>query len=347
MVPGKDRADLSVAAGILSQLVRYMGYLKLDIDAVLLACGIDPAVTRTPDLRIPYEKYLAVEEESASLSGDPFFGLHMGEWVEPGNYSILGYLMMNSATLGQAFGMADRYFRLLGNAIGSRGLLGLGTVKIIYEAPKTSVAVSRHCFENLIASCVTMMRTLTGISLYPVEVGFEGNPGLPMDEYQRVFGCPVIFGSRHNYLVLPRRYAAIPVLQPNPQLLAHFEQYALGLLEADETTAGRVADIVRTRMGKGQLSVSATARELGMSVRSLQGRLREEGTSFSGLVEKTRLQLAKRQLERNSSIEEIALLLGYSETSAFSKAFKKLEGQNPSEYRAGCQRQRIGTAAAG
>jgi len=331
----KSPDRLTVAAGIVSQLARYLSSRKLDVRPLLLAQGLDPEVLGMPDARVAYEAYLAVEEEAAALSGDPFFGLHMGEWVEPGHYSIIGYLMMNSATLGEAFGIAGRYFKLLGNAITSRALPGLKAMRIVYEAPRESTVVSRHCFENLSSSCVTMMRTLTGQDLHPLEVGFRHSAGPALSEYRRVFSCPVRFGARQNYLLLPWCLAKVPVLQSNPSLLAHFERYALERSEEESPTSRQVADFVVSRLGKRPPTLAAAASSMGLSARSLQNRLREEMTGFREIVEATRLDLARRHLAGEAPVEEVALLLGYSETSAFSKAFKRLDGRSPSEFRRG------------
>jgi hypothetical protein len=100
---------LSVSATVLSQMFLYLASQGVDIDSFLGSLGIDPPMVRSPDARIPVDKYLFIQEEAAEYLEDPYFGLHMGEYAEPGSWSILGYMMMNCPTLGKAFEKANRY----------------------------------------------------------------------------------------------------------------------------------------------------------------------------------------------------------------------------------------------
>ncbi len=322
--------------GILSQLVRYLRFLKVDADAVLRSVGIDPALLRSPDARLPFERYIAAEDAAAALTEDPCFGLHMGEHIEPGHYSIIGYMMMNSPTLGEALGRAGRYYRIIGNLISGRVQLGLGTVKMIYEAPKNAPPISRHCFECAIASSLTLARRLTGRRIDPREVGFTSEPPQSTAEYARVFRAPVLFKQKHNYLIVDTRLGKTPILQPNAQLLAYFEgiarEYLAGIEQYDATTRG-VVRVILSRLDSRRLDIREVAREMAMSVRTLQARLKDEGMIFRELLEETRERLAKKFLRESWSVEEIACMLGYAETSVFSRAFRKWSGQSPMEYR--------------
>jgi hypothetical protein len=136
--------------------------LKIDAVGLLQSIGIDPSILKSPDEQIAVETYIAIENEAARISGDPFFGLHMGEFFEPGNYSILGYVMMNSRKLGEAFEKAARYHKIIGNMISPAYQIGFRKVKIILTAPKLAPKFSRHCFETAISSQVTIMRKITG-----------------------------------------------------------------------------------------------------------------------------------------------------------------------------------------
>ncbi len=100
-----------------------------------------------------------------------------------------------------------------------------------------------------------------------------------------------------------------------------------------DTTTRNVIRIILAHLDSKKLNINTVAREMSMSVRTLQNRLKSESIVFRELLEQTREQLAKKYLRENYSIEEITYMLGYAETSVFSKAFKKWSGKTPKEYR--------------
>lgn len=332
----KTESPLTVSVAVLAQLTRYLSSLEIDMNEVLRSCGLAPAVLRCPDEQIPLEAYIAVENETARVSGDRFFGLHMGELLEPGSYSILGYMMMNCATLGDAMQMAERYYRIVGNLMAPTYRLTPGKVRIIMTTPKHAPTFSRHCMEAAFSGQVTMMRKITGCAIDPLEVGFRSEAPESTGEYTRIFNCPVSFCRKHDFITFATRVGRIPVLQPNPELVQYFEGYAKELLlriEAKDRTTMQVTRVILKRLGDGRLGIRGVAQELSVSVRTLQNRLRDEDRVFSELLEDTRAGMAKRYLRENYTVEHIACLLGYSDASVFRRAFKKWCGSTPREYR--------------
>ena len=111
------KAPITVSVTVLKQMLLYLTSLGIDVDAFLHTIGINPQVAKSPDGTIALETYLFIEEEAARYTEDACFGLHMGQYAEPGSWSILGYLMMNCANLGEAFEKSTRYQRIIGNLI--------------------------------------------------------------------------------------------------------------------------------------------------------------------------------------------------------------------------------------
>ncbi len=335
----KDGSGLKVSVAVLTQLVRYLSSLKIDADGVFRSLGVDPGVTRFPDEQIPIETYIAVENEAARLSGDPCFGLHMGEYIEPGNYSILGYVMMNSGTLAEAFRKAARYYKIVGNLLTPSMRIGYRKVTTVLTAPRHAPRFSRHCFEAAFSGAVVLMRNLTGRDVRPLEVGFaHGPPPSAADEaeYRRVFRCPVLFDRKRSYMSFDWSLGSIPLLAPNPALLEYFERYARELLagiESSDTASAEVTRRILKRLHGRPVPIGSVARDMGVGVRTLQLRLKSEGTDYSRVLDETRARLAERYLGLKYPVEEIACLLGFSEASAFRKAFKKWTGRTPGEYR--------------
>jgi AraC-like DNA-binding protein len=325
-----------VSATVLAQLFLYLDSLQVDIDAFLRSLDIEPETVRSPDAYIPVETYLRIQDEAAEHIHDPYLGLHMGEFVQPGSWSILGYLMMNCKTLGEAFEKSGRYQRIIGNMIDARIEIGLGKLRAVYFTPPHAPQMSRHCFESTFSSSVHLARTLSGQPLNPLEVTFIYPEPESRTEYERIFNCPVHFGRKDNSMTIDMRMGNLPVRMANPALLEHFEQYAqdfIAQMERNDATTQAVTKIILAHLDDESLSIEKVAREMAVSVRTLQKRLEAEGVVFSDLLRDIRQRLAKKYLRENYSVEQITYLLGFSEPSVFRKSFKKWLGVTPREYR--------------
>jgi AraC-like DNA-binding protein len=329
-------APITVSVTVLNQMFLYLQSLGIEIDGFLRSIGVDPQSVKSPDTYLPIETYLHIQESAAEHTHDPCFGLHMGEFAEAGSWSILGYMMMNCKTLGEAFEKSGRYMRIIGNLIEGSAHIRFNKVKVVLDTPPYAPKMSRHCFESTISSSVRMMRSLSGRDLCPLEVTFIYPPPESAAEYERVFKCPVLFGQKHNSFTIEMGLVNVPVLMSNPELLAYFERYAqefIAGLERKDATTRAVTKIILANLDDESLSIRKVANEMAMSVRTLQNRLAEEDVVFSDLLQDIRQRLAKRYLNEDYTVEQITYLLGFSEPSTFRKAFKKWMGVTPREYR--------------
>jgi AraC-like DNA-binding protein len=328
---------ITVSVTVLSQMFLYLASLKVDIDEFLCSLGIDPASVKSPDAHIPVETYLLIQDQAAEYVHDPYFGLHMGEFFEAGSWSILGYMMMNCKTLAEAAEKSGRYSRIIGNLIEGKSQFRFNKFKAIFFTPPHAPKMSRHCFEAAFSSSVRMMRTLTGVNtLSPLEVTFIYPQPESTAEYQRIFCCPVRFGQKENSMTMDMRIGNTPILMANPGLLEYFEKYAqdfLAEMDRKNELTRAVTKIILARLDDESLSIDKVAREMSVSVRTLQNHLESEGVIFSDLLRDIREKLAKKYLHENYSVEQITYLLGFSEPSVFRKAFKKWSGFTPREFR--------------
>ncbi len=327
---------ITVSMTVLSQMFLYLTSLKVDIDAFLRSLGVDPKSVKSPDAYIPIETYLLIQDGAADYINDSYFGLHMGEFAEAGSWSILGYMMMNCKTLGEAFEKSGKYSRIIGNTIEGRAELKFKKVRIVVFTPPHAPKMSRHCYEATLSSSVRMMRSLTGVQVSPLEVTFIYPEPESTAEYERIFCCPVKFGQKENSMTLDWSIGNMPIRMANSDLLEHFEKYAqdvLSQIERNDEHTRAVTKIILSRLDDELLSIQKVAMEMAVSVRTLQNRLDAEGVLFSDLLREIREGLAKKYLRENYSVEQITYLLGFSEPSVFRKAFKKWSGVTPKEYR--------------
>ena len=331
-------APISVSVSVLSHLFLYLTSLKVNIDELLRSLGLDPALIRSPDTHIPIETYLLIQDRAAEYIHDPYLGLHMGEFAEAGSWSILGYMMTNCKNLSEALEKSGRYAHIIGNLIEGKTYLRFNKVKAVFFTPPHAPKMSRHCFESTFSSTLRMLRTMTGVKINPLEVTFIYPQPESTAEYERIFCCPVLFGHKENSVTLDLRTLNTPILTANPGLLAYFEKYAqdfLAEMERSNEYTRAVTRIILARLDDESLSIVKVAKEMSLSVRTLQNRLEAEGVLFSDLLKDIRERLAKKYLRENYSVEQITYLLGFSEASAFHKAFKKWAGVTPREYREG------------
>lgn len=334
--------SIYVSVSILAQMFSYLASLQIDVEALLTSLGIDETVLKKPDERIPLEYFARIESEAERIVGDPCFGLHMGEFVEAGSWSVLGYMMMNCRNLGEAIEKSAKYCRVIGNLIEGRSSLQKGMVRVVLVAPSGAPIPSRHSFDCTLSSLITMMRNLTGANITPLQVGFSYPEPEPESrrEYERIFRCPLVFGEAETSITMDTALSKTPILYANAGLLERIEGYAReflsGLDERDyatHATSSVVARLILAKLAEDSLSIRSVARDMAMSVRTLQNRLEEDGIRFGELVSDLRLSQAKKYLHENFSVEEITCLLGFSEPSVFRKAFKKWTGMTPGDYR--------------
>lgn len=326
----------TVSVGVVSQIIQHLKNSNIDINELLKAVDLETCKLNNPDHRIPVEQYVLIEETAAQILKDPCFGLHMGQFTETGNWSILGYMMMNCRTVLDAFAMFERYSSVIGNLIKGSILIEKDSVMIKLTEPIDAPKISKHCYEGYFSSLISLARNLSGKQINPFEVALASFRPELIEEYRQVFGSEVRFGKGGNYMILDIHTANTPILLPNEKLLMYFEDYAkefLNEIEAANSFTYRTQKLILSYIASENCTVKRIAQELSVSVRTLQANLHNEGTEFNTLLRQTREKLAKKYLCANYSIEEITYLLGFSEPSAFRRAFKQWVGITAKEYR--------------
>lgn len=186
------------------------------------------------------------------------------------------------------------------------------------------------------ASLVELGRRGTGQRLTPRRVEFSRS-GPKSDVHKTYFGCPIRYCASQNALVLKSADLDRPFPGHNPELLEILTPALaaeLGDLQGHSSTSEQVKVVLKRKLASGRPEVSHVAQELGMSERTLQRRINDEGESFRELLMEARQELGRRLLsDPSSGIKEVAFLLGYQDTSAFYRAFRDWEGVTPNRWR--------------
>ncbi|MBZ9665409.1 AraC family transcriptional regulator [Pseudomonas sp. LMG 31766] len=328
---------LSSAATGLAEFIQQKGG---DADRIFGHAGFDPEHLQHPTLSLDLKQYCAVFEEAARQTQDDNFGLRYGNQFKPDSLGMLGYVGICSETLGDALRNVVKVFPV--HQQGS--LLRLEVVgewcRLDYQVQYGAIFRKRQDAELSIGMFTNLMRHALGQKWAPEQVHFEHPQPEAWHEHCKAFDAPVFFGQPCNSLMF--RKSALEKAMPDRdgRLLAIvMESMELLARQWGEQQGGHgiINDVqaqIRIQLAEGEPSLEQVADLLNLTSWSLQRRLGEKGLTFSALVEKVRQELAQYYLTRTSlPISELALLLGYSETSAFSRAFRRWHGASPKQWR--------------
>src|SRR5262249_42420260 len=306
-------------------------------DDVLATLKLTRAGLATPHGFIPSSAFAQGLEEAALATGDDTFGLHFGERYQPKNLGPLTYVVIHSPTIGAALENMGRYIRVHNEAAESSVVIEGTWALARLRLTGLTVAVPRQQHEFAMAVALNTLRLMAGSDWIPAEVHFAHPVPRSTVEHVRVFRAPVSFGHAANAFVLEPAFLDRQVPSADPRLYPILRQYLDRVLEempAEEPEMASIRRLIGEAMRHGEPKLAPVARALATSGRSLQRRLKEHGVDFRDMVEDTRRRFALHYLQdREHTVSEIAYLVGYSEVSAFNRAFKRWTGLTPTDFR--------------
>lgn len=328
----------SVAA--LRQYVRYADAKGIAVDPLFEKAGLKPEILDSDEGRIDGEQLQAFIHLLAEHTGNPVLGLETGDYVQPGSYSVLGYITMSCATLGEAVTRIAPYEKLVGD-MGTTCLKMKGDcATLIWTCNFTDSVVWPQVVDNVFASWINYARWLAdSTDATPLEVRLR-RPS-PGPEHEKAYAlrwqCPVQFDAEEDSVTFAQTLLATRLRQPDPLLRKTLEAHALSqlaLLDTDTDLTSKVKQSIQKQLAEGITRQDMVAEDLGMTSRTLQRKLSQEGVSYQKLLDEVRQQMAEDYLQNTDmSIPDIALRLGYSETTSFHRKFKAATGKTPGDFR--------------
>ncbi len=284
---------------------------------------------------------------------DPAFGLRAARCWHPTYFGVLGHAWLVAPTLRDGLARLSTYYRL----VGDRGVLEVedvpGGVKARYWSRRghpAALPAAATVVDVVMSILLDMCRFNAGDGLRPIEASLRRHRPPQPEVYERFFGCPVTFDSPENSIVLAERDARMRLPTTNRRLAGTFDRWlAEELAHAHkDDIAGRCRAALARSLPGGVIGVADIAEHLHMTPRTLQRHLAEAHKTFQGLLEDVRRELALEQVEDpRRSLTETAFMLGFNETSSFTRAFKRWTGVSPSAYRARLAAAPPGGAGAG
>ena len=308
----------------------------LDPAAVERITGQPQQALTDPDLRIPADRHYHLWEYAETITRDPAIGLHVGQMVDPDRMGLVGHVFFNCDTLGEAVIQYARLHRLINESVRLTFEQTSELAILTWQADSPG-HYCRQDMDRTLASmlCRTRHFIHPGIHARWVEIAHE-KPDYAQ-EYQKLLGGSVRFGCPHTRLALDSHHLDHRIPHRNPYVYSAVLKQVNALLarvQSRRTFGRKIRRLIAQQMATDRIDADTLARQCHMSRQTLYRRLKKEGLGFHELVEDVRKDKALRYVASDRyALGEIAFLLGFSELSAFSRAFKRWTGIAPAQYR--------------
>lgn len=308
----------------------------LNGDRLLDGAGLERTVLDDPDGFVPITGVVRLWHGALREWGSDDLGLRVGAAVPFGTYQVLDYLIVSGPTVGDVLRQFPRYFRL-GTDMARYELVPQagGDTFVRFRHAIADVLLPPFLRDYALTALTTRLHAASG-GVGPRHVSISGRGSADRATYEQILGCPVRLRASHNGLYMDRSDWKQPMLAGDAQLAGVLRRHADLLLERQPEHGLRatVRREVIAVLPTGEPTVDVVSRRLGMSGRTLQRRMQEAGGSLSDLVDATRHELALGYLgQPELGASEVGFLLGYSDPSAFTRAFRRWTGMTPTAWR--------------
>ncbi|TAK98456.1 MAG: AraC family transcriptional regulator [Rhodospirillaceae bacterium] len=298
--------------------------------------GMDPRTIRDPDYFIDCKSLVDVFEYCSAIFDDPLFGLRLGSMQEADVFGSVTALCRAAPSFREALRSFIEYFPIVHSPMTIMELVeGRETAELRWTVGSDLGFNMQASYQGILLDA-KLLRSIGGRTFRPSYVNLDievRQKDVP--DIENAVGCPFHSKAGMNAIGFPIGILEQPVASSNRLLFRLLGGYLDRVKTVSRTTiVERVEDYVRGALPSGNCSIERCAKKFGTSVRTLQARLGECGLKFSDILERQRVELAKTYLEQAElSLDEVAVLLGYSEQSSFGRAFKRWTGVTPQGFR--------------
>jgi len=331
----------STLIGWMIPISRAMEAHQIDLTTALKECNISQDVMTDQESRIAAEKFYNLIEYCNKKLGRHDFSILIAEQFHPGMFHALGYAMMSSNTLQDALDRIAHYKRVVSNTCQlvtyeSNNQLVFEMNIFTYEGTNRPV-LSLATVETFLATIIRFARELVTLDFSPEKICFAyQKPVHDVTYLEAFFNCDIEFNSDKNAIIFNFEQAQEKLMCGNP-LITHSHEKMLDEFMA-RIDKNDLSHVIKNKifdlLPLGAPSQTVIAEDLGMSLRNLQRKLQEQGTSYKEILESTRKKLAMDYIvQQHLSLSEIGYLVGFSSVGNFNRAFKRWTNQTPGEYR--------------
>ncbi|MCG8313322.1 MAG: AraC family transcriptional regulator [Pseudomonadales bacterium] len=325
---------VTINSSMLKAFTEFLRWKGLNTNDLLDTIGLSLAAIENDDQQVDADFYPRLMQAAIDQTGENDLGFQFGKRANPERWGVVGYIMSSCQTLAEAIQCQQRYQQLVGS---------IGNIAIQLKGPylelrwETDEAPMAALAEEAITGWITYGRWITGVDKKPHQVFFQHPEQEHTQAYRDYYGCPVEFSAGYNGIQFPFTFLNLPLRQAN----TGYKSWLLSLgdkklyeLDNQPEYLINLHRVVAESLPNGVPELAQAAEQLNTTSRSLQRKLKQQDLTYKQLVEQVRLELAKRLLKHTQqSMLEITFLLGFSEQSAFTRAFKRNTGKSPGEFR--------------
>lgn len=326
-----------------------MKYFSVNLYRKMLNCAIEEGMSREDfmDLSTPInaldhlqvvsaEEFLSLHELLADKLGRGF-AVRVGQKMIIEDYGVLGLSWRTCSKVGEIFERSERYFKLLSNTflwqIKKKG--NISHIILNREAHRRGMELSN---EASLSAAVVVLQAMAEKEISPVQVSFKHKKPNDLISHKKAFNCPILFEQLKYSISYKTQDLNLRTAKAdtsiNSYLLQQVDEKTKGIKIPGNKFVRDVEELIKDALPTGIPSIHYISDLLAMSNRTLTRRLSEAGITYRDLVKKTQEKIAKEMLFKNTeSIGEIAFLTGFSDQSAFNRAFKKWTGHTPTEFK--------------
>jgi AraC-like DNA-binding protein len=280
--------------------------------------------------RVPMPPMYALFAHCLRHTDDPSFPLRVAEAVTLEDYAVLGFGLMTASSAEESLERLRRFGHLVSDSGAWRmGKVGAAGVELRWVRSGARTLGHRAANECAIAELVGGLRRGFGRALAPRRVMFRHPPPADLRAHATFFRAPIAWRAPHDGVVLPGEILARTPTSAHPTMSKFFGDVLERSGQPRATASARVRAALAERLSSGPPTAAQLAAHLGMSERSLRRALAAEAATFRMLLDELRRTTARELLDAGTSVTEIAFLLGFSETSALSRAFRRWHGASP------------------
>jgi AraC-like DNA-binding protein len=310
---------------------------RLDTIPLLRRSGLTRAMLENPEQVVPARPVIRLLEDSAAASGCLTFGLRMAELRGLADLGMVSLLIAHQSTLRDALSVMIQFRNRINSTLAASFEEFEGMVLLRQHFALNPPIPSRQADDLALGVLDQMCRSVLGADWQPIAISLPYEPPPPSERpvYQRLFSCPIEFNSEYEGILLNRADLDRQNPRSDPALALHARNLVNAMIDPGERSiVQEVEQAIQLLMPAGRASIASVADSLGLTVRTLQRRLEEDGIQFSDLLDRVRVREVTRLFaQRRIRLTDVADQLGYSSLSAFSNWYRGRFGETPSEAR--------------
>ncbi len=341
--PHNNTENFAMTGMVSAFLIRHALHLGrklgVSVDPLMDQAGVTEADLNPQDGWVRQDVLERLLLRSLAHWADPVVSLRLVLSMEPAMMGVVGYIMQCCPTLMDMQQVITEFGGLVSTLHAPYMTHEPGASLWCVDVRSSEEPFVRHSVEGYLAACAMLIRRQCPDALLAVR--FRHAPTLhgdtPHPIYHKAFPCPVTFSEPQSALVVNPHYLNQPLPYSDPHIYESLRMQARTMMKhlgSEPRLADRVKDTLRQLMATGTTSREAVADAMNISTRHLHRLLQEQGSHYQSILDELRSELAhKYLLQPNSSLEDIATLLGFSNASSFSRWFRHETGMTPLDFR--------------